>query len=407
MSKIIERCAGIDIGKRFLVCCVLTGAAHEEFRSQTMRFDTTVPARERMSEWLRQEGVTHVVMESTGSYWVPVFNILESGFTVVLANPEEVKNRKGHKTDHKDAKNLADLLRRDHVRPSYIPPRATRELRDLTRRRVQLLQDCTRERNRVQKLLEHANVKIAAVLSDVFGVSGQRMLVALLEGESTPDQIAELARGQAKRKIPQLTEALVGHRMTEHERFLIRSCLRHLACLEEERMQMPLFQNAFALVQTLPGIGELSAAAILAETGIDVASFPTAEQMASWAGLCPGNRESEGIQKGSHTTHGNAYLRTALVQCAWSASRKQGSVFEAQFQKLIKRLGPKRAIVAVAHHMLIILYCMLRAGVSFRGAEAAPHQRRRQRRAHHHLRCLRRLGVSVQVLSDGLSGPVP
>jgi transposase len=316
------------------------------------------------------------------------------------------KNRKGHKTDHKDAKHLADLLRHDHVRPSYIPPRATRELRDLTRRRVQLMQDCTRERNRVQKLLEHANVKIAGVLSDVFGVSGQRMLVGLLEGESTPHQIAEQARGQAKRKIPQLTEALVGHRMTEHERFLIRSCLRHLACLEEElenldveivrRIRMPPFQNAFALLQTLPGVGELSAAAILAETGTDVASFPTAEQMASWAGLCPGNRESAGIQKGSHTTHGNAYLRTALVQCAWCASRKQGSVFETRFKRLVKPLGPKRAIVAVAHHMLIIVYCMLRAGVSFRGVEGAPQQRRRQRRAHYHLRCLRRLGVACE-----------
>ena len=392
-------------------------AAHEESRSQTLRFDTTVPALERMSEWLHRERVTPVVMESTGSYWVPVFNILEDRFTVVLANPEEVKNRKGHKTDRKDAKHLADLLRHDHIRPSYIPPRATRELRDLTRRRVQLMQDCTRERNRVQKLLEHANVKIAGVLSDVFGVSGQRMLVALLEGESTPDQIAELACGQAKRKIPQLTEALVGHRMTEHERFLIRSCLRHLACLEEElesldveivrRMGMPPFQNAFALLQTLPGVGELSAAAILAETGTDVASFPTAEQMASGAGLCPGNRESAGIQKGSHTTHGNAYLRTALVQCSWCASRKQGSVFEARFKRLVKPLGPKRAIVAVAHHMLIIIYCMLRAGVSFRGAEGAPQQRRRQHRAHHHLRCLRRLGVAVRVLSDDLSGWAP
>ncbi len=225
-----------------------------------------------------------------------------------------------------------------------------------------------------------------------------------------PIKFAELARARAKRKIPQLTEALVGHRMTDHERFLIRSCLRHLACLEEELedldaeiVGMPPFQNAFALMQTLPGVGELSAAAILAETGTDVASFPTAEPMVSWAGLCPGNRESAGIRKGSQTTHGNKYLRTALVQCAWSASRKQGSVFETRFRLLIRRLGPKRAIVAVTHHMIII-YSMLRVGVPFRGAEGASHQRRRQRRAHHHLRCLRRLGVTVQVLSDDLSG---
>ena len=232
MSKIIERCAGIDIGKRFLVCSVLTGAAHEDPVSETRRFDTNVPDLEEMCEWLKQEQVTHVVMESTGSYWIPVFNLLEGHFTIVLANPEEVKNRKGHKTDRKDAEHLADLLRHNHVRASYIPPEPVRQLRDLTRRRIQLTQDASRERNRVQKLLEQANVKIASVLSDVFGVSGQSMIVALLGGNATPEEIAQLARGAAQRKIPQLINALDGNRMSDHLRFVIRSCLRHLACLE-------------------------------------------------------------------------------------------------------------------------------------------------------------------------------
>jgi transposase len=407
MGKIIERCAGIDVGKRFLLCCALTGAAHEEPRSKTLRFDTTVPALEGLHKWLREEGVTHVVMESTGSYWIPIFNILEDEFVVVLANPEEVKNRKGHKTDRKDSEHLADLLRHNHVRASYIPPKLVRDLRNLTRRRVQLMEDATRERNRVQKLLEQTNVKIASVLSDIFGVSGQRMLLALLDGQSTPEQMAGLARGTAQRKIPQLIEALQGHRMTDHERFLIRSSLRHLGCLEEEvetldteilkRMQTPPFQNAFKLLQTMPGVGELAAAAVLAEIGVNMAPFPTPEQMASWAGLCPGKRESAGIQKGSHTTHGNAYLRTALVQCAWAATRKHGSVFRARFQRIAPRRGPKRAIVAVAHQMLMIAHCMLTAGTPFRAAEGEPRQRRRLRRAHHHLRCLRRLGLEVQV----------
>lgn len=307
---------------------------------------------EEMSEWLKQENVTHVVMESTGSYWIPVFNILEGHFVVVLANPEEVKNRKGHKTDRKDAEHLADLLRHNHVRASYIPPEPVRQLRDLTRRRIQLTQDASRERNRVQKLLEQANVKISSVLTDVFGVSGQRMLVALLDGTSTSPPIAQLARGTAQRKIPQIINALEGNRMSDHLRFLIRSCLRHLACLEEEleeldaeiigHMQLPLFQTAFALLQTVPGIGQLSAATILAETGTDLAAFPTAEQMASWAGLCPGNRESAGIQKGRQTTHGNPYLRMTLVQCAWAAARKQDSLFRARFQQLSPRRGQKR-----------------------------------------------------------------
>ena len=404
MGKIIQRCAGIDVGKRFLLCCVLTGSAAEEPQSETRRFDTTVPSLERLRAWFKEEQVTHVVMESTGSYWIPIFNLLEGLFTVVLANPEEVKARKGHKTDRKDAEHLADLLRHNHVRSSYIPPEP---VRDLTRRRVQLTQDATRERNRVQKLLEQTNVKIASVLTDVFGVSGLQMLLALLEGQTTVVEIGQLARGSAKRKIPQLTEALEGNRMTDHTRFLIRSCLRHLACLEEEveeldaeilrRMATSPFLKAFALLQTVPGVGQLSAATILAETGTDLEPFPTAEQMASWAGLCPGNRESAGIQKGSQTTHGNPYLRTALVQCAWAAAGKNDSVFRARFQRLAPRRGEKRAIIAVAHLMLLIIYCMLKEEVAFRGAENAPKQRRRQRRAHHHLRCLRRLGLSVEI----------
>ena len=354
-------------------------------------------------------------MESTGSYWIPVFNLLEDYFTVVLANPEEVKNRKGHKTDRRDAKHLADLLRHEHIRPSYIPPKAIRQLRDLSRRRVQLTQDATRERNRVQKLLEQANVKIAGVLSDVFGVSGQHMILALLDGKATTEQIAKLARGQARHKIPQLIEALEGNRMSEHGRLVIRSCLRHLACVEKEievldaeilgRMQTPPFQNAFTLLQTLPGIGQLSAAAILAEIGTDLTPFPTPEQLASWAGLCPGNRESAGIQRGRHTTHGNAYLRTVLVQSAWAATRKQGSVFEARFHQVAPRRGQKRAIVAIAHLMLIILYHMLKQGMPFRGVETACQQRRRQRRAHHHLKCLRRLGLAVQVIDTPDTSP--
>ncbi|HZL68034.1 MAG TPA: IS110 family transposase [Candidatus Limnocylindrales bacterium] len=331
-------------------------------------------------------------------------------------NPEEVKNRKGHKTDRKDAEHLADRLRHNHVRSSYIPAEPVRQLRDLTRRRVQLTQDATRERNRVQKLLEQVNVKIGSVLTDVFGVSGLQMLLALLEGRAAPAEIAGLARGSAKRKVPQLIEAIEGNRMCDHVRFLIRGCLRHLACLEEEteeldaeilrRMQFSTFQKPFTLLQTIPGVGQLSAATILAETGPDLDSFPTVEQMASWAGLCPGNRESAGIQKGPQTTHGNPYLCTALVQCAWAATRKRDSVFRSRFQRLAPRRGEKRAIIAVAHLMLIILYCMLKEGVPFCGAENAPKQRRRERRAHHHLRCLRRLGLSVEIRLTPESTPL-
>jgi transposase len=416
MGKINEFCAGIDVGKRFLLCCAMTGAAQEDPRSQTKRFDATVQDLVHLRDWLQSQHVTHVVMESTGSYWVPIYNILEGHFTILLANPEEVKNRKGHKTDRKDAEHLADLLRHDHIRASYIPPKPIRDLRDLTRRRLQLTQDASRERNRIEKLLEHVNVKIGNVLSDVFGVSGNSMLLALLDDKMTAEQIAQLARGKAREKIAQLTEALEGHCMRDHERFLIRSSLRHLACLQEEteamdaeilrRMQMPPFQEAFVLLQTIPGIGELAAASILAETGTDVSPFPTAEQMASWAGLCPGNRESAGKRKGSQTTKGNPYLRCTLVQSAWAAARKRGSIFQLRFSELAPRRGPKRAIVAIAHQMLIALYFMLRNNTPFLGSDTRPQKHRRMRRAHHHLRCLRRLGVKVQV-SEPLEDAAP
>ncbi len=261
----------------------------------------------------------------------------------------------------------------------------------------------------MEKLLEHVNVKIGNVLSDAFGVSGQSMLLALLDGKTTAEQIAHLARGQAKRKIPQLTEALEGHGMRDHERFLIRSCLlRHLACLEEEveqmdceilqRMQEAPFQGAFQRLQTISGIGQMAAASILAETGVDLTTFPTAEKMASWAGLCPGNRESAEIKKGSQTTQGNTYLHTTLVQCAWSATRKTGCIFQTRFRELSPRRGQKRAIVAIAHQMLTVLHFMLKNHAPFNGAANAPTQRRPERRAHHHLRSLRRLGISVQIL---------
>jgi transposase len=242
------------------------------------------------------------------------------------------------------------------------------------------------------------------------------MLLALLDGNMSAEEIAQLALGQAREKITQLREALEGHCMRDHERFLIRSGLRHLACLQEEteemdaeilrRMQTPSFRPAFQLLQTVPGIGELAAATILAEIGTDLSPFPTAENIASWAGLCPGNRESAGTKKGSQTTKGNAYLRSTLVQSAWAATRKRGSIFQLRFRELAPRRGQKRAIVAIAHQMLTILYFMLKNAAPFRGADTAPQKHRRLRRAHHHLRCLRRLGMTVQVF-DSLDDAAP
>jgi transposase len=284
----VERCAGIDVGKTFLAVCVMTGALDGEARVARRRFGTIPSELEALREWLKQEKVTHAVMESTGSYWKPVYNVLEGSVKVYLANPQEVKNRKGHKTDDKDGWWLAHLLRHAMIHPSFIPPRPVRELRDLTRRRKRLLGNATSEKNRIQKVLEDANVKLGNVLSDVFGVSGQLMLDALLEGNAQPEEIAQFAKRSAKRKIPAITAALEGHRMSDHHRQMIRYSLKHLEFLEEQideidhdivgKIEEAGLHQEWQLLQTLPGIQERSAASILAETGADMEQFPSASQ---------------------------------------------------------------------------------------------------------------------------------
>src|SRR6516225_10700800 len=300
----VERCAGIDVGKTFLAGCVMTGPLDGEARTQKRRFGTIVAELESLREWLKQEGVTHVVMESTASYWKPVFNVLEADFQVYLANSQEVKNRKGHKTDDKDGWWLAHLLRHAMIHPSFIPPRAIRELRDLTRRRKRLLSAGSSERNRVQKVLEDANVKLGNVLSDVFGVSGQLMLEALLQGQAKPEEIAQFAKGRAKKKIPEMIAALEGHPMSDHHRQMIRYSVDHMRFLEEQIAQLDKdiaakireagLEPQWQLLQSVPGIQETSAAAILAETGTDMKLFPSEKHLSSWAGICPGNNRSAG-----------------------------------------------------------------------------------------------------------------
>src|SRR6266571_6118171 len=234
----IERCAGIDVGKTFLAVCLMTGPLEGEPRVERRRFGTVTAELEKLRDWLQQEGITHVVMESTGSYWKPIWNELEESVKVFIANPTEVKIRKGHKTDDKDGWWLAHLLRHAMIQPSFIPPRAIRELRDFTRRRKRLLGNATSERNRVQKILEDANVKLGNVLTDVFGASGQLMLDALLQGQATPEQVAQMAQGKAKKKIPQIIAALEGHQMSAHHRQMIRYSLEHLQFLEEQIIKL-------------------------------------------------------------------------------------------------------------------------------------------------------------------------
>jgi len=332
-----------------------------------------------------------------------VFNILETDVEVILANPVEVKNRKGHKTDATDAWWLAHLLRHGMIRPSFIPKKATRELRELTRRRKKLIGQVAQERNRVQKQLEYGNVKLGNELSDVFGLSGQLMLKALVDEERTPEQIAALAQGSLKKKKPQIAEAVRGQRLSETQKELVRSSMRHMVFLELEIEQLDALiaalirssqqQQPYELLQTIPGIKGEAAATLLAETGAEMKQFPDAGQLSSWGGVCPGNNESAGKHKSRHTTHGNPWFRATLIECAWAASRKKGSAFQLKYNRLKPQVGHKRALVAVAHALVKVIYYVLATGEVYReNLPQALTEVQRQRVIRHHTRRLRRLG---------------
>jgi transposase len=409
MKAVVERCAGIDVAKTTLNVCVMTGAADREPDVELRKFGTYNAELDQLRQWLIASGCTHLVMESTGSYWKPVYAVLEeTDIQVVLANGEDVKARRGHKTDWNDCQFLAHLLRHAMIRPSFIPPRAIRDLRDLTRRRRQLIGDATSERNRVQKVLEEANIKLASVLSDIFGVSGQLMLEKLLAGEPDLATIANLARHKARAKIPEIQQALEGHRLRDHHRRMLRLSLEHLAFLEQqldaidsavlELIEKEGYQKAHALLQSIPGIQEISAAALLAETGADMRVFPSEGQLSSWIGVCPGNRISAGKNRSAAISRGNRWARTTLVECAWAAAAKKDCHLKERFRRFCVK-GRKPAVVAVAHDLVRIIHRTLATGIPYEEAGAPlPDERKRQRLIRHYVRRLGKLGVAVHSL---------
>jgi len=377
ISAVLECCAGIDVGKKWIAVCVLTGPAHGDAQAQQRKFETTNQSLERLSEWLVECGCTHVVMESTGDYWRPIYNVLEEAteMEIILANSQQVKGLRGHKTDPEDAHWLAHLLRHGMIRPSYIPPLEIRQLRDLTRRRKQMVRNGAQERNRVQKILEDANVKLGNVLTDVFGVSGVLMLDKLLEGKATPEEIAELAQKKARKKIPQIRASLQGHRMNALHRRLIDMSLDHMAFLEDQitkldaeivrHIQTCGLEKPYQLLQTIPGVKEEAAASLLAEFGPDMQVFGSEKKCSAWAGVAPGNHESAGKRKRAPALHGNPWVRSTLVESAWSASRKKESAFHGQYDRQKPRLGHKRAIVAVAHALAVTVFQVLSSGEAY------------------------------------------
>ena len=366
MQTLVERGCGLDVHQATVVACLLIVLKNGRVQKQVRTFGTTTRELMGLREWLLSESCTHVAMESTGVYWKPIYAILEGAFEIVVANAQHVKKVPGRKTDVKDAEWIADLLCHGLLRPSFVPPSPIRELRDLTRYRRKLVESRTAERNRLLKLLETANIKLASVATDVFGVSGLLMLHALVEGKATAQEMAELAKKQLRKKIPELELALEG-KVEEHHRFLLRLQLRRLRTVEEDlgileqRIQEKLkpYAAQFTLLQEIPGIDETLAAAIIAELGVDMGVFESVSQLSSWAGVCPGNNESAGKRRSSRIPKGNVYLKTALVEAANSAAKAKGTYLRDKFYRLKARRGYKRAAVAVAHKILVAIYHML------------------------------------------------
>lgn len=384
ISAVLECCAGIDVGKKWIAVCVLTGPANGDAQAESRKFETTNQCLERLAEWLVECGCTNVVMESTGEYWRPIYNVLEEAtdLEITLANSQQVKGLRGHKTDPEDAHWLAHLLRHGMIRPSYIPPLPIRQLRDLTRRRKQVVRSGAQERNRIQKILESANIKLGNVLTDVFGLSGQLMIDKLLEGDATVEEIADLAQKSARKKIPQIRASLEGHRMNAIHRRLINLSLDHMAFLEEQvstldeeisqHIQAHELEKPYQLLQTIPGVKEEGAASLLAEFGPDMQVFGSAKKLSSWAGVAPGNNESAGKRKRAPALRGNPWVRSTLTEAAWSASRKKGSEFQNAYQLWKPRLKHKRSIVAVAHALAETVFEVLSTGKPYEKPGANP-----------------------------------
>lgn len=398
-------CAGLDVHKQKVVVCVRklqAGSIRQEVRT----FRTETNTLLEMADWLTEEGVTHAAMESTGVYWKPIWNLLEGLFVLLLVNAEHIKQVPGRKTDVKDSQWIAELLQHGLLKPSFVPEKPIRQLRDLTRQRVQLIRQKTQVANRIQKTLEDCNIKLGSVASDVLGASGRDMLKAIIKGENDPVTLADLARRKLRAKIPQLQEALCGE-IQDHHRFLLRMLMEQIEFLEGQIDKMSVrisavmpapFAGAIERLDTIPGIDLRAAENIIVEVGADMERFASAAHLASWVGMCPGNNESAGKRKSGKTTKGNRWLRVVLVQCAWAASRSKGTHLRQLYGRLVGRRGKKRALVAVAHRLLVIIYNVLKKGQVYEEpVQATPNrQQDKERLKQRLLRRLEKLGVKVQ-----------
>jgi transposase len=369
MDTTVFNVAGLDVHHKSIQCAVRRQEPAGKVRRESRSFGTTTAQLRALADYLKSHGVTDVAMESTGVLWKPVWNILEGQFTLLLVNPQHLKRVPGRKTDVSDAEWLAQLLQCGLLRGSFVPPRAVRNLRDLTRHRAKLMDERTRVANRIHKSLEDANIKLATVASDILGVSGREMLSRLVSGDSDTEQLAELARGKLRKKIPDLKCALEGH-VTEHHRVQLDLLLTQLDHVEHQITQLgtliddqrkQLLPDAdFQHLDAIPGVNRIIIENVLAEIGPDMSVFPDEHHLCSWTGLCPGNEESAGKRLRARTRHANPWLRRTLTEAAWAASHSKNSYLAAQYHRLVPRRGKKRALIAVAHSLLVIIYHILK-----------------------------------------------
>jgi transposase len=372
MDVLHRCCAGLDVHQKTVVACVRRVTPSGEVDQPVRTFGTMTDELIALAGWLAEAGVVHIAMESTGVYWKPVYNLLEGRFAVILVNAQHIKQVPGRKTDVKDCQWIAQLLQHGLLRASFVPPRPIRELRDLTRQRTQLIRQRATLSNRIQKVLEDANIKLASVASEVLGVSCRAMIAALIGGEQDPTRMAELAKRRLRVKIPQLRRALHGH-VTEHHRFQLRALMEqvgHLEALLEQldgriaEVAAPYVPEIERLV-TIPGVNRQAAEGLVAELGVAMGIFPTSGHLCSWAGMAPGNHLSAGKRQSGRTCKANRWLRPLLIQVAWAASRSKGTRFEATYRRWAKRLGRKRALVGIGHKVLKVIYEVLKGPATY------------------------------------------
>lgn len=405
MDVVYSRCCGLDVHKETLVACLIIPGANGTPHKIIRTFGTMTADILAFGDWLAEHEITHLAMESTGVYWKPVWNLLDGQLELLLVNARHVKAVPGRKTDVADCEWLADLLRHGLLRSSFVPDRAQQQLRELTRYRTQLVRERTREANRIQKVLEGANIKLSSVATDILGVSGRAMLAELVEGNTDTEALADLARGRLRTKRAELEQALAG-RFEEHQRFLLARQLAHVDFLDEtiddlsEQVAERLRDEEATIerLDAIAGIGRWHAENLLAELGTDMTRFPTAAHCASWAKICPGNNASAGKRKSGATGKGNRWLRGTLIEAAKSAGRTKDTYLAAQYQRLRSRRGPSPATVAVAHSILVTVYCMLRSGSEFHDLGPDYFDRlRKDSLKRHFVARLRQLGYRVTV----------